>query len=77
MKNKEKKQFIKEFSQFIHQIMKLNIENGVNIHTPLFVEMLVQNIESSEFGEIAFNNQSLQLEMSIKTRGIITYYRNK
>ena len=77
MKNKEKKQFVKKFSQYLHSVMKLNIENGVNIHTPLFVEMLVQDIESSEFGEVMMSDHSLQSECGSKTFGIITYYRNK
>jgi len=55
---------------FVNEIIDMNVENNVNIKNPLFVELLLDNIESV-FGNKLKNNDKLQAELAVEIFNII------
>lgn len=55
------KQVLNNVKDFVSSIIIMNLSMGLKVNNPMWVELLIQNIES-EYGEYLNHRNDLQLE---------------
>ena len=64
------KQVLNNVKDFVNDIIDMNLRMGMKLNNPIWIELLIQNIES-EFGEYLNHRNDLQLETAEIISGLL------